>query len=621
MANKDVEKIQIQEFNMNEIMPDSTILCLGQRRSGKCFAKNTKILMSNGTLKNVQDIHCGDTVMGDDNNPRTVLDSVHGNSDMYTVYHIADNRYYSVNGDHLLCLLYCREPVEELDRYIVYSFDTKLLIETQEYFPFNSTNKARVYALALEHYKCVMNCVCIISVEQFMLLPKEVSKYLYGYSQAVDYHISESDAQLQYPLLSAQMYGNILVSMNYITRGHYSKSAKLPLKHSKIPEVYYSLPLSMRFQFIDELLGEDCAFTVHSSNILCYTRLLWSIGCRFNILKFKSEDGSRYAEINVHCDDYNTQKEINSHNLQSSACMHEIAKIPFQIYVKPIGKCDYYGFSVDGNHRFLLGNYIVVHNSWVIRDIMYHCQKIPQGIVFSGTERASPFFGDFIPDTFIYDEYKNEVVEKVLKRQEAKIEYAKKKYNSRDGKVPENNMFIIMDDLMDKNNIWKTSDTLRTIFFNGRHYNIFFIIALQYLKSITPDMRSNFDYVFMFNTVGLEMRRKIYNDYGAVIKSFEHFCNILDECTVDHSCLVIKTIGTGIKDQVFWYKAKLRENFKVGSSSIWKYHLSNYDNRYKLRENKEFDKIEEIKKKFSNTKKLKVLISRKKNEIIKYRPE
>ena len=35
--------------------------------------------------------------------------------------------------------------------------------------------------------------------------------------------------------------------------------------------------------------------------------------------------------------------------------------------------------------------------SWLVRDIFYHHRDIPSGLVFSGTEEASPFFGDFIP--------------------------------------------------------------------------------------------------------------------------------------------------------------------------------------------------------------------------------
>ena len=72
--------------------------------------------------------------------------------------------------------------------------------------------------------------------------------------------------------------------------------------------------------------------------------------------------------------------------------------------ISDVGVGEYYGFEVDKNHRFLLDSYIVTHNSFLVRDIFYNHKKIPKGLIFSGTESANPFFGDFFPDTFIHSE-------------------------------------------------------------------------------------------------------------------------------------------------------------------------------------------------------------------------
>ena len=86
---------------------------------------------------------------------------------------------------------------------------------------------------------------------------------------------------------------------------------------------------------------------------------------------------------------------------------------------------NYYGFTINGNNRFVLGNFIVTHNSFLVRDIFYHHKYIPSGIVFSGTEEASPFFGDFIPDCFIHPEYDPELINGIMNRQKRKIREAK----------------------------------------------------------------------------------------------------------------------------------------------------------------------------------------------------
>lgn len=215
--------------------------------------------------------------------------------------------------------------------------------------------------------------------------------------------------------------------------------------------------------------------------------------------------------------------------------------------------------------------------SFLMRDIFYNKRYIKYPLVFSGTEEASPFFGDFVPDTFIYSYYDGEVVRKLLINQGKKISNAKKRGLSHDGKTLENNVIVAMDDLLHEASEWKKDEGVKELMFNGRHYNILYILALQYVYGIPPDFRNNFDYVFIFYDPSPKNRRKLYDDFGSVIETFKEFCDILDQCTQDYGCLVIK-LGS---KQFFWYKAEKRDNFRVGSSKLWEYHSRNYDKGYK----------------------------------------
>ena len=215
--------------------------------------------------------------------------------------------------------------------------------------------------------------------------------------------------------------------------------------------------------------------------------------------------------------------------------------------------------------------------SWLLRDIMYNHRSIPSGLIFSGTEAVSPFFADFIPDSFIYKEFRPDVIESIMKRQECKIDKDKSNGKSVDGKTPQNNKFIILDDLQNDSQDWKRDKILKSVFFNGRHYNFLFLLSLQYLKGITPDLRSNIDYVFMFFESSIKNKKNLYEDFAAIIPSFKEFCNIMKECTGNNNCLVIKTNGKTIEDSVFRYKARERLNFRVGHESIWKFHNSKFD--------------------------------------------
>lgn len=50
-----------------------------------CFAPGTKVLMYDGSIKNVEDVKVGDQVMGDDSSPRNVLELCHNYDTMYKI--------------------------------------------------------------------------------------------------------------------------------------------------------------------------------------------------------------------------------------------------------------------------------------------------------------------------------------------------------------------------------------------------------------------------------------------------------------------------------------------------------------------------------------------------------
>ena len=260
--------------------------------------------------------------------------------------------------------------------------------------------------------------------------------------------------------------------------------------------------------------------------------------------------------------------------------------------------------------------------SFLVRDIFYNHKYIPSGIVFSGTEEASPFFGDFIPDCFIHPEYDPELINNIMNRQKRKIREAKDQKLSESGKHVSNNVFIVLDDMLHDAQSWKKDKTIKSIFFNGRHYNFLFILTMQYPQGIPPELRSNIDYVFIFNEPSVANRKKIYDAYAGMLPDFNYFCNILDACTQNHECVVIKTSGISndLRDQIFWYKAEPHNNFRVGHQKLWKFHNNNYNSHYEQDNEKDEEKLDKLKRKFAKTRKLKVLVSRQ-GDIVGYKED
>ena len=214
--------------------------------------------------------------------------------------------------------------------------------------------------------------------------------------------------------------------------------------------------------------------------------------------------------------------------------------------------------------------------STLIKDILYHQRKIPLGVVMSGTEASNEHYGSFVPDSFIYGKYEPDVIKKVLTNQE-KIVSKMTKAEKENFKDPSRSIFLVMDDCMFDNK-WTRDDNMRCIFMNGRHYRIFFMLAMQYCMDLPPALRTNIDYLFVLKENIIQNREKIYKNFFGIFPDFDTFNEVLSLCTENYECLVLDNSSTSskIEDCVFWYKAKKNTDFKIGSPAMWQHHKLHY---------------------------------------------
>ena len=54
---------------------------------------------------------------------------------------------------------------------------------------------------------------------------------------------------------------------------------------------------------------------------------------------------------------------------------------------------------------------------------------------------------------------------------------------------------------MSSKHLWLKDPSVLSIFNEGRHYQLTFILAMQYSLGIQPELRSNFDYVFLLEKI------------------------------------------------------------------------------------------------------------------------
>lgn len=205
--------------------------------------------------------------------------------------------------------------------------------------------------------------------------------------------------------------------------------------------------------------------------------------------------------------------------------------------------------------------------STLVTDILYHKRHLPAGIVMSGTEDGNHHYKSFVPDIFIYGGYNRDAVVRLVERQKKIISTGKK-----------STVFFLMDDLMFDKGFLK-DPLIREIFLNGRHWGIFVMLTTQYSLDLPPAIRQNADYVFILRDNIKRSRESLYNSFCGMFPSLAVFNQVMDACTENYECLVVNTTATSnkIEDCVFYYKAPIRSNFRIGSQAMWNFHKSHYN--------------------------------------------
>jgi hypothetical protein len=705
MAN-DFDKISLKKFKIKDIVPNATILLLGRRRSGKCLGKGTDIMMYDGAIKKVEHVSVGDLVMGDDSTARRVLGTNSGIDTLYKITN-QKGESYIVNSEHILSLKYTgkKNIRDSLTKqgYIVNWFDKASLTYTSKIFSYKNNIKSEVYIKAKTMLDGIIDDRTVdIPIKKYLSLSKKYRDNLHGYQVPIDFQ--DKDVEID-PYMIGYWLGDgnkneaVITSqdstiLSYLAKNlpkykchlSYRKSNKYSygingekikglknnnnyflnvlrkynLTYNKhIPDNYKCNSRGNRLKLLAGILDADGNYNkgcFELSQSLEHEKLIDDIIFLARSLGFacyKHKKKTSWSHRGIKKTGFSWRIIISGRGIEDiptliprkQARPRQLKKdvLVSSINIEELPENEYYGFELDGNHRFVLGNFIVTHNSWLVRDIFYHHRDVPAGLIFSGTEQANPFFGDFVPDSFIHSDYNPGLIESVLNKQGTRvretrtlarktIEGVKTKLShlprdslvkiSKDGLTSSNRFFIVLDDMLADASSWKKEKTIQEIFFNGRHFNLFFILTMQYPLGIPPALRSNIDYVFIFNEPSIKNRKNIYEGYAGMIPTFDHFCNILDSCTQNHECLVIKTSGnsTDLKDQVFWYKASEHEEFRVGHEKLWKYHNLNYNSRYNEERDFDQEKIDELTKKYKNTRKLKVIISRE-GDVVGYRQE
>ena len=222
--------------------------------------------------------------------------------------------------------------------------------------------------------------------------------------------------------------------------------------------------------------------------------------------------------------------------------------------------------------------------SWLVREIMYQKRKIPSAVVISQTEKLNCFYGEHLPDLYVYNKFNTTILTKIYNRQGKLAD--KNRTRKKDGKKEvDDRVLLIMDDCMSSKGGWIKGDNILELFFNGRHHHLSFILTMQFSLGIPPELRSNFDYIFLLGEDFISNKKRLYEHYAGMFPSFEMFTQVFNNVTDNFGCMVIdnRTKSKKIEDKVFWYRAKATKDFVLGCKKFKKYADRNYDPKWNKR--------------------------------------
>ena len=208
--------------------------------------------------------------------------------------------------------------------------------------------------------------------------------------------------------------------------------------------------------------------------------------------------------------------------------------------------------------------------SFLVQDLLFHHQDVPIGTVISGTEAGNGFYASYVPKLFIHEEYNTVLIENILRRQKTVLKQVNKEMEMYRRSTIDPRTFVILDDcLYDQS--WTRDKMMRLLFMNGRHWKVMLIITMQYPLGIPPNLRTNIDYVFILREPYMTNRKRIWENYASMFPTFESFNSVMDQTTENYECLVINNNSKSnkLQDQIFWYKAEKRPDFKLGSKEFW----------------------------------------------------
>jgi hypothetical protein len=327
---------------------------------GKCLGKDTPVMMYDGTIRVVQDVQIDDVIMGDDSTPRRIMSIARGRETMYRIW-IKDRDlhpfpFYDVNESHILSLKWEYSTVD---------------ISVKDYLTLSKSDKEnlRGYRVPIQ-----FNTYC----DANEIVSDNIPKFDYYHIGKVAAHQGNAFHRLtktNKPCNQLALLAGIIDA-----RGVAKEDSRYVVKLCKDDWTFAS---DLRFiarslgYVINELTSNPYPPLENQNHILE----------EFEEEEYDEEEKSfgprrpqEYTYIEICSTDFRSIDEIPCLKwipiVESNVDPYKHYKsLTYPIHVEELEEDDYYGFEIDGNRRFVLGDFTVTHNTVMALKIASLVQK------------------------------------------------------------------------------------------------------------------------------------------------------------------------------------------------------------------------------------------------------
>jgi len=407
------QNVLVQEA-ISQLKQSHTCFIAAHTGYGKCLEPGTEVLMFNGVKKKVEDIVVGDLLMGDDSTPRSVLSITSGEDEMYKIIP-KKGESFSVNKHHVLSLKASGQGriAKSKGKLFVRWFDGKKATSKS----FSSSEEAQLFSqkilkelppvfdIPLDEYlkfpvgwKHVLKLFWAptnyperpVPIDPYILglwlgdghregtritnVDSEIIEYCESYAKEIDMEFKRRGGSISYAFTSIHVIGKRrrnrflgnLRSLNLIKNKH-------------IPQIYKTNSKEIRLRLLAGLVDSDgfvsrnCYEITQKRKGLAHdiVDLCRSLGfaafvkeCQKSCIYLGEKKTGTYHRVLF----YGAGTEdipVLSERKKSQPRKQVKNALVTSFKVQPLGKGKYHGFELDGNGRFLLGSYIVTHNTSV----------------------------------------------------------------------------------------------------------------------------------------------------------------------------------------------------------------------------------------------------------------